>query len=87
MEISLLSLSDLQRDLLHALAANGGLKRARGGYITHAGAKPFTVRTVLALQRMGLVSLGTDTSRVALTGLGSTLLVAGRAHLPEVLAG
>jgi hypothetical protein len=81
-------LTELQQDLLHAVLDSGSLTRARGGYVSIAGAKPFSTRTVMAVQRMGLITF-TDggTARAVITTLGSQLLVGGEVELPEVQAG
>lgn len=77
------SLTELQRDLLHVTLNNGGLTRARGGYVATPGAKPFTVRTVMALQRMALLTLSNGTSQVAITAQGSKVILTGQVEIAE----
>lgn len=87
MNLQLTALTALQQDLLHALANVGTLRRTRGGYVGVPGSKPFTVRTVLALQRMGVVTLSQGTACVNLTAVGSHLLAHGEVLLSEEQAG
>lgn len=82
------SITVLQQEVLHTLLNRGALQRARGGYVAAPGAKPFTVRTVQMLERAGLVYVGVDRKSVAITQVGSTLMLQGQAELPdERLAG
>lgn len=81
------ALSALQLDLLVTTLNAGGLKRAKGGYIAAPGAKPFSVRTVMALHRYGLISLSKGTALVAVTTTGSQLLLIGEVEIPEEQAG
>jgi hypothetical protein len=87
MQLKLEELTELQQDLLRAALASGGLTHARGGYITAPGAKPFSVRTVMALQRYGLLTLSDGTHRAAITTNGSRLLLCGQVELAEEQAG
>lgn len=87
MHIELKSLSELQHDLLLAASNMPSLTRARGGYVAILGAKPFTTRTVFAMQRMGLLTLLQDGRRAALTQNGAQLLATGSVEVPEEQAG
>jgi hypothetical protein len=81
------SLSALQQDLLHTLLNRGVMRRARGGYVVAPGSKPYNKRTVLMLERAGLLTLGQDGSTIAITSDGSRLMVDGRVELQEQMAG
>lgn len=64
-----------QRDLLDALAAHGAAVRRPNGYVLDGDPDcdlggPFTSRTVLALERAGLVEVSDDTTRVVLSAAG-----------------
>lgn len=87
MILKLDSLTELQRDLLRATLEAGGLTRARGGYVTVPGARPFSMRTVMALQRMSLLTFSDGTKRAAITLHGSRLLLCGAIELNEEQAG
>jgi len=87
MLIAIGGLTELQRDMLRATLAGGGLTRARGGYVAAPGTKPFSVRTIMAMQRMGLITFGDGSRKVALTIQGSRLLLEGKVELPEEQAG
>jgi hypothetical protein len=79
--LSLSDLSALQQDLLQAARLHSPLRRARGGYVAHPGAKPFTVRCVRALERQGLIGLHGDGAEASITPTGSKLLLCGTAEL------
>ena len=87
MLLKLEQLTELQRDLLHAVLESGGMTRAFGGYVTIPGAKPFTVRPVMALHRMDLIFFSDGTKRAAITANGSRLLLCGQIELVEDQAG
>lgn len=85
--IEFTSLSELQRELLLAASNVVSLQRAKGGYVAVHGGKPFTVRTVLALQRMGLITLLQDGRKASITHSGNELLATGRTSVSEAQAG
>lgn len=84
MIIELLALSPLKKDFLRAVAAQGRAKRARGGYICYPGQKPVCARTVMALQRLGLLMFTEGTTIVMLTDEGKILLNRGEVIINEI---
>lgn len=85
MIIELAKLSTKQSDFLRNVAKHGSAKRKVGGYICYAGDKPTCARTVMALQRMQLVSFinNDSTNGVILTSDGLLLLNRGSVALAD----
>ncbi len=79
-------LPELQQDILQALLNQGSLRRAKGGYVSAPGAKPFTVRSVRMVARAGLVFFSADQAHVAITSEGSRLMLEGQVELKEQMA-
>jgi hypothetical protein len=77
------ALPPLQQDLLQAARLHSPLRRVRGGYVAAPGAKPFTVRTVNALERMGLIARQDDGAQATITAAGSKLLLTGSVEVSD----